>query len=203
MVGAEHGGRRRRTGNRAALPPAGAAATTRAAVTVAALLLTAACSGGHGSGPASAPSTRPAAATRTAATPGPAAPSGRAAGAVPVDRAAAERRIRESWSRFFDQATPLPARAALLEDGDRLEPLLREFAGGSSAGTVRAQATAVEFTAPTAAAVTYTITLDGDIVLPGATGRAVLQDGTWKVSAATLCALAQQGGGASTAPGCG
>ena len=51
---------------------------------------------------------------------------------------------------------------------------------------------------------TYTLTLKGATALPDASGTAVEQDGTWKVSVNTLCALVQLSGNAtaSARPGC-
>ena len=57
---------------------------------------------------------------------------------------------------------------------------------------------------PTAADVKYTLLLNGATALPDASGTAVEQDGTWKVSVNTLCALVQLSGNAtaSALPGC-
>ena len=50
----------------------------------------------------------------------------------------------------------------------------------------------------------YTLLLNGATALPDASGTAVEQDGTWKVSVNTLCALVQLSGNAtaSALPGC-
>ena len=82
-------------------------------------------------------------------------------------------------------------------------PVLQAFSGDKRGGQVQAEVTKVEFTAPTEATVTYTLTLNGATALPNASGTAVEQDGTWKVSVNTLCALVQLSGNASApAPGC-
>jgi hypothetical protein len=59
----------------------------------------------------------------------------------------------------------------------------------------------VEFTSPTTATVTYALSLQGNVVEPSATGQAVLDGGTWKVSTSTLCGLVAQAG-SSAVPGC-
>ncbi|MFD0530864.1 hypothetical protein ACFQ1I_36185 [Kitasatospora arboriphila] len=61
--------------------------------------------------------------------------------------------------------------------------------------------TDVQFTSDSAATVTYTLTLQGQTVEPAASGQAVLDNGTWKVSTSTLCGLVAQAGG-SAIPGC-
>ena len=81
-------------------------------------------------------------------------------------------------------------------------PVLQAFSGDERGGQVQAKVTKVEFTSATGADVTYTLTLKGATALPDASGSAVEQDGTWKVSAKTLCALVQLSGNASPIPGC-
>ncbi|MFI9821865.1 hypothetical protein ACIHFC_15525 [Streptomyces sp. NPDC052013] len=123
---------------------------------------------------------------------------------APADRAAAEQEIRQNWEKFFDPETSLEDKATVLENGDRMAPVLQAFSGDQRGGQVQAKVTKVAFTSPTGADVTYTLTLKGATALPDASGTAVEQDGTWKVSAKTLCALVQMSGnGSATAvPGC-
>ena len=121
---------------------------------------------------------------------------------TPGDPAAAEKQIRTNWQKFFDPAVPLKDKAALLENGDKLGPLLERFSNDPRGGQVQAVVGKVEFTSPTEANVTYALTLKGATVLPGATGTAVLQDDTWKVSLKTLCGLVGMDGNATPAPGC-
>ncbi|GAA1428622.1 hypothetical protein GCM10009601_42240 [Streptomyces thermospinosisporus] len=123
---------------------------------------------------------------------------------APADRAAAEREIRQNWEKFFDPATSLEDKTTVLENGEQMSPVLQAFSGDQRGGQVQAKVTKITFTSPTEADVTYTLTLKGATVLPDASGTAVEQDGTWKVSAKTLCALVQMSGnGSATAvPGC-
>jgi hypothetical protein len=65
---------------------------------------------------------------------------------------------------------------------------------------VKANVEKIEFTSPTEADVTYTLTLNGATALPNASGTAVEQNGTWKVSVKTLCALVQLSGNGSSSP---
>ncbi|MBD0838109.1 MULTISPECIES: hypothetical protein [unclassified Streptomyces] len=122
----------------------------------------------------------------------------------PADAAAAEQEIERNWQKFFDPKTSLEDKQTVLENGEQMAPVLRAFSGDERGGQVGAQVTEVAFTSPTEADVTYTLTLNGATALPDAAGTAVEQDGTWKVSAKTLCALVQLSGNgsASPVPGC-
>ncbi|MGW1957348.1 hypothetical protein ACWCPI_32115 [Streptomyces sp. NPDC001920] len=124
------------------------------------------------------------------------------AASAPPDAGAAETEIRQNWQKFFDPGTSLEDKQTVLENGDRMGPVLRAFSGDERGGQVQAKVSKVEFASPTEANVTYDLTLKGATALPGATGTAVEQDGTWKVSVKTLCALVQMSGNGSPIPGC-
>jgi hypothetical protein len=126
------------------------------------------------------------------------------AASAPADAGAAEQEIKQNWAKFFDPKTTLEQKQAVLENGERMAPVLQAFSGDARGGQVQAKVTKVEFTSPTEATVTYDLTLKGATALPGASGTAVEQDGTWKVSAKTLCALVTMSGNASASalPGC-
>ncbi|MFI1164271.1 hypothetical protein ACH4UM_11745 [Streptomyces sp. NPDC020801] len=177
-----------------------AAVGPRAAPAAALVLLLAVALGGcgddSGGGSDGAPPT-PSVENTTTAAPSPAA-------TAPADPAAATAQIRENWRRFFDPATSTKDKQAVLENGDRMALVLRAFGGDRRGGQVQATVTKTEFTSPTAANVTYTLTLKGATALPDARGTAVEQNGTWKVSDRTLCALVQLSGNASASalPGC-
>lgn len=166
----------------------------RGAAPVAALLLflapaLAACSDDEGGGGNASPPTPTVERTTPAAT-------------APADAGAAETEIKQNWQKFFDPATSTEEKQAVLENGDRMGPVLQAFSGDERGGQVEAKVSKVEFTSPTEANVTYDLTLKGATALPGASGTAVEQDGTWKVSVKTLCALVQMSGNGSPIPGC-
>lgn len=166
----------------------------RGAAAVAVLVLAAtltACSDESGGG-SSAPPT-PSVQQPTSARPSPTAPS---------DPAAAEQEIKQNWEKFFDPAVAQKDKQAVLENGDRMTKVLQSFNGDRRGQEVQAKVEKVEFTSPTDANVTYSLTLKGATALPGASGTAVEQDGTWKVSVKTLCALVQLSGNESPGPGC-
>jgi hypothetical protein len=167
-----------------------------AAVFVLATALTA-CSDDSGDGSGDTPPPIPPVERTTSE---PASPS--ASG--PADAAAAEREIKTNWRKFFDPKTSTQQKQAVLENGERMAPVLAAFSGDERGGQVQATVTEVEFTMPTEANVTYDLMLNGATALPGAAGTTVEQDGTWKVSAKTLCALVAMSGNASASalPGC-
>lgn len=175
---------------------AGRGTALAAAVLLALAPALAACGDASGGGDASPPPTP----TVEGTTSRPASP----AAAAPADPAAATRQIKENWRKFFDPAVPTKDKQAVLENGDRMAPVLRAFDGDKRGGQVRATVTRVEFTSPSDANVTYTLTLKGATALPDAEGTAVERNGTWKVSDKTLCALVQLSGNASASalPGC-
>ncbi|CAL9412401.1 hypothetical protein SUDANB176_01692 [Streptomyces sp. enrichment culture] len=167
------------------------------AVTAALLLFLApalaACGDGGGGGGGDSPLPTPPADRATSAP-----------ASAPADRAAAEQEIRQNWEKFFDPRTSLDDKKALLENGAVMGPVLEAFGGDERIRQVGAKVTDVTFTSPTEADVKFALTLGGATVLPDASGTAVEQDGTWKVSAKSLCALVQLSGDGSApaVPGC-
>ena len=152
----------------------------------------AACSDDSGGGSGSAPPPTPSVQQTTSAP-----------ATAPADPAAATARIKTNWKKFFDPATSTKDKQAVLENGDKMGPVLKAFSGDKRGGQVQADVQKVEFTSPTRATVTYSLTLNGATALPKASGTAVEQGGTWKVSVNTLCALVALSGDASPSPGSG
>ncbi|MDQ8702959.1 hypothetical protein RCO28_10730 [Streptomyces sp. LHD-70] len=119
------------------------------------------------------------------------------------DAAAAEREIKANWEKFFDAAVPLNQKEEVLENGAEMRPVLQAFNADPRGKQTEASVTDVELTSKTEADVTYTLSLDGQPALRDAAGVSVKQDGTWKVSVKSLCALVQMSSGnASPVPGC-
>lgn len=113
---------------------------------------------------------------------------------APADPAAAEKEVTRNWERFFDPAVSQDEKTKVLEDGERLRPLLKAFNGDERGEQVRADVSKVDFTSAREADVAYALTLKGATALPDAQGTAVEQDGDWKVSVKTLCALVAMSG---------
>ncbi|MFF9196427.1 hypothetical protein ACF09L_14585 [Streptomyces sp. NPDC014779] len=118
----------------------------------------------------------------------------------PADPDAAKAQITKNWTAFFDPKTPTAERIKLLEDGERMAPVLAAFAGDKNAAQSSAKVKKIDFTSPTGANVTYDLLVAGNTALPDAKGTSVLQNDTWKVSVQTLCGLVQVSG--ATVPGC-
>ncbi|CAL9648127.1 hypothetical protein SUDANB1_06518 [Streptomyces sp. enrichment culture] len=169
---------------------AGRGTAIAAALVLALAPALAACSDDSGGGSESTPPTPTA--ERTTSAPA----------SAPADRAAAEAEVRQNWEKFFDPNTSTEEKQAILENGDRMGPVLQAFSGDERGGQVQAKVTKVEFTSATEADVTYTLTLKGATALPNASGTAVEEEGTWKVSVKALCSLVQMSGNGSPVPGC-
>ncbi|MFE1291854.1 hypothetical protein [Streptomyces sp. NPDC058751] len=160
-----------------------------AAVLVLAAVLTA-CSDDDGGGGGSASPTPPAEQSTGV----------RPTATVPADPVAAQQEIKQNWEKFFDPAVSAEEKQAVLENGEQMAPVLQGFNGDQRGQQVKANVQKIEFTSPTEANVTYTLLLQGATALPNASGTAVEQNGTWKVSTKTLCALVQLSGNGSSSP---
>ena len=109
--------------------------------------------------------------------------------------------ITANWVKFFASTSSIDDRVALLEDGESLRAALEQRAQDPLMGQATATVDDVELSGPTQATVTYDVLLSGAVALPKAQGTAVLQDGVWKVGAASFCALVSLGATAPI-PGC-
>ncbi|MFJ5831348.1 hypothetical protein [Streptomyces sp. NPDC093089] len=127
-------------------------------------------------------------------------PSPSSAAVGPDDPVAAKGEITKNWTAFFDPKTPVAEKAALLENGEQMRPVLAAFAGDRNAALTSAKVTGIAFTSATDANVTYDLLVGGNPALSGSQGTSILQDGTWKVSVKTLCGLVELSG--VTVPGC-
>lgn len=141
--------------------------------------LTAGLSGCGSFGSSPAPSPRSGGAAR----PAPAGGSAWSGNATVI----AEQRITANWTAFFNGNTGPVQRVSLLEDGSVFLPIF-EASGGSTI-PVEARVIKVLMISPTHADVRYSILEDGQPSVPAQTGVAVLVNGHWLVSTATLCNL--------------
>ncbi|MER6090140.1 hypothetical protein [Streptomyces bluensis] len=158
------------------------------------LALTACVDGGKGDSAASART-----ADRTTSVV--ATPSATPSGAQPANPAAAKKEITANWETFFNSHTSKQDRQAVLENGKQMGRVLDALDRAERGRQIEAKVTKIEFTSATDAKVTYSLLMKGAVVLPNARGTAVEQNGTWKVSAKTLCGLIKLSGHRS-APGC-
>jgi hypothetical protein len=146
-------------------------------------------SGGGTTPPSSSPTSQPSATPAAAAT-------------APADEAAARAEITKNWTTFFNSNTPNTKSKMLLENGTNLGPALRKAVQEDKAtgGTRSANVKKITFTSPTQANVTYGLHAAGRIL--NASGIAVLQGGTWKVSDVTFCTLVVLGNNERPVKGC-
>lgn len=125
-----------------------------------------------------------------------------------MDTAAASASVKQTWTTFFDKSTPISQKETLLQNGTTtFAPAVQAFAHNPMVGQVTATVSNVTFPSPTKADVTYSISLNGQVVESSMAGGAVYQNGQWLVSDTTLCGLlqlaaTQSGGGSTAIPGC-
>jgi hypothetical protein len=142
----------------------------------------AACGSSGGSSPASsAPASSPASSTA----------AGSSSGAAIA--------ITANWEAFFSAKTPVTKRISLLQDGPQFATVIKSQAGTGLAAEATAKVAKVTVTSPTQATVAYSILIAGSPALPGQSGVAVLQGGTWKVGVASFCGLLTLENGGKTA----
>ena len=160
------------------------------ALVLALALAVAACSSSSSSSTSSAPSSS-APASSAPASSAPASSSGNSA-------AVAE--ITANWEKFFNASTPTSERVALLQNGSTFAAAIT---GLSHLVTgLGAKVTAVTVNSATTATVTYNLTAGGSSLLSGQTGKAVYENGVWKVGDASLCSLIKLVPGGSVPTAC-
>jgi len=141
----------------------------------------AACGGSSTTTTASIATTTTAASTTTSASVGSSTTSGASSDAVAA--------ITANWIKFFDGSAPAADKIALLENGRQYATQIDAQAGSALAKTVTAVVSSVTVDSASTATVKYSLALGGTVALPDQTGQAILQDGVWKVSAASFQAL--------------
>lgn len=107
----------------------------------------------------------------------------------PADPAAARAAITDLFARAYDGLDP-EQRAATIDDPSGLDEALESLAAGPFAEQVdkaQAEVRDVVFLSPTRAAVRYDIVIEDYSSFTGRLGEAVLTDGGWKVTRATVC----------------
>ncbi len=128
-------------------------------------------------------------------------PAGSSAAASPsTGNSAAITAITTNWEAFFNGKTSAAKKVSLLENGSKYAAAIDALAGSSLATSAGSKVTAVVVNSATSATVSYDITLAGATALPGQSGTAVYQDGTWKVGDVSFCKLlALENGGKAPA----
>ncbi len=113
-------------------------------------------------------------------------PAGGASTSAAADPVA---QITANWEEFFNAKTANDRRVQLIENGPAFSATLQAQASNPLAAAATVKVSKVTLSSPTQAAVTYSILVNGQPALPDQQGVAVLDGGTWKVSAASFCAL--------------
>lgn len=108
--------------------------------------------------------------------------------------------VRANWEKFFAGTTPAAEKIALLENGQQFAQTIQAQAQSPLAKSTATKVSSVKITSPTTATVKYSILLNKQVALADQTGQAVLQGGTWKVSAQSFQALLALEGAASSSP---
>jgi len=118
-----------------------------------------------------------------------------------VDPAAAKAEIKANWEKFFNPKSTIEERSALLQDSAKYAQALAVLVQDPRMKSASAAVKGVELTGPDQATVTYDVLLNAAPALANSSGIAVLQDGVWKVSGESFCALAALGS-TTPVPGC-
>jgi hypothetical protein len=118
----------------------------------------------------------------------PAAPAS-SAPASSSSSSGASAEITANWEKFFSASTPTSQKVTLLQNGSTFSSAISDFSKLPLAGGIGAKVTGVTVTSATSATVTYDIVSGSTTLLGGQSGKAVYQDGTWKVGDASLCGL--------------
>ena len=107
-----------------------------------------------------------------------------------IDEQAAIEEITTNVETLFNPALPISDRVAYLEDGEELRPVVEQTYQilGEQASQASAQVDNVTLNDDGTANIEFQVLLAGTPVVP-TTGTAVLVDGKWLVSKATVCDL--------------
>jgi hypothetical protein len=150
------------------------------ALALALALAVAACSSSSSSSSSSASSSSAPASSAPASS----APASSASG-----NSAAVAEITANWEKFFNFGTPTSERVALLQNGSAFSSAISALSKIPLASGIGAKVTSVTVNSATSATVNYNLVSGSSTLLSGQTGKAVYEDGTWKVGDASLCGL--------------
>src|SRR6201996_1710258 len=117
------------------------------------------------------------------------APSASSSPAASGGSASAVSEITTNWNKFFSSSTPNSERVQLLENGSEFSSAISAFASSPLAAAVTSKVDSVSLSSATQAKVKYDLSAMGTTVASGASGTAVLQNGTWKVGDDVFCGL--------------
>jgi hypothetical protein len=110
--------------------------------------------------------------------------------------------ITTAWESFFNPAGTVDAHVALLQNGAAFRTELAAAQQDPAAKNLSAKVKTVVVTGTTAAVTYDLLGAAGAVLLPGAQGQAVEENGHWLVSKATYCQLISLQNPAAKHPGC-
>ena len=123
-------------------------------------------------------------------------------GSKKFNEADAQAQVKANWEAFFDNKTTEDNRVALIQGGEALRAAIQAAQKNPLASQAKTSVTKVVIDpGHTTATVTYNIAVNGNNVVTGGTGQAVLEGDKWKVSKTAFCGLIQAGS-TSPVPGC-
>jgi hypothetical protein len=126
-----------------------------------------------------------------------------AAGDPPSDPTSARDAVVAAFTQAWDGSSTVEARRAAMQGSDDLSTELDRARQGNEAmiASMRAIVGDVTFVTPDRAAVVFHVEFQAGLVQPTLLGYAVLDDGTWKVSRETVCAVLSTAAGVSCPAG--
>jgi purine-cytosine permease-like protein len=143
-------------------------------------------------------SSSPSSSSSTGAT---SAPASSAPASSSSGNSAAVAQITANWEKFFNSSTPNSERVTLLQNGSAFSGAISGLI--SLAPGLAATVSNVTVDSATSATVTYNLTAGGTSLFPSnQTGKAVYENGVWKVGDASLCSLLKLVPGGSVPAAC-
>ena len=108
---------------------------------------------------------------------------------VPLPAPADADTIAANFVKFFDGTQPVADKAGLLENGQQHANEIQTQATSSVGKTLSVAISSITSSSATTAEVKLSILVGDKPAFPDQTGKAVLQDGVWKVTAETFQAV--------------
>ncbi|MDP4505443.1 hypothetical protein [Nonomuraea turcica] len=121
---------------------------------------------------------------------------------APLDPGQAENEIRRAWDRFFSPQVSVAERADVVENGELNELMVEAFSNDERFRRMDGSVETIRFDSPAEAEVVYSLSRDDTVVLSRGRGRAVFQDGVWKISFKTVCSWTRYGADVPKAATC-
>jgi len=122
--------------------------------------------------------------------------------ASPTPTADSQAAVTTAWEAFFNPAGTVDAHIALLQNGAAFRAEITASQKDPAAKNLSAKVKTVVITGTTAAVTYDLLGAGGAVLLPGAQGQAVEENGHWLVSKATYCQLISLQNASVKHPGC-